>query len=258
MSGTLSRRDLLLAAAAIVSVAGRSEARTYSGGVPWNPGTADAPQVATAGELEFFTQAEAAFIDAAVARLIPADHLGPGAKEAGVTTFLDRQLAGPYGRAERWYMQGPWQDGTKSQGYQSRLSPAELYRIAIKSIDGHCRRAFSNKAFAELSADQQDQVLTEIEKGKLKIEDIGPHAVEIEGAKGPHGDTFFAVLMQNTIEGFFSDPIYGGNKDMVGWKLIGFPGARYDYRPYVGRHGEKLDLAPVGIRGRPAWNDQQG
>jgi gluconate 2-dehydrogenase gamma chain len=258
MSGSFSRRDLLLAAAAVVSVASRSEARTYSGGVPWSPGVADAPQIAAAGEFKFFTPAEATFIEAAVARLIPADHLGPGAREAGVTTFLDRQLAGPYGRAERWYMQGPWQDGTKSQGYQSRLSPAELYRIAIKYVNEHCRRAFSGKAFAELSADQQDQVLTEIEKGKLKIEDIGPHAIEIEGAKGPHGDTFFAILMQNTIEGFFSDPIYGGNKDMVGWKLIGFPGARYDYRPYVGRHGEKLDLAPVGIRGRPAWNEQQG
>ena len=257
MSGSLSRRDLVLAGAAFISIAGRSEARTYGGAVPWTPGTANAPSAATEGELKFFTAAEAAFIDAAVARLIPADHLGPGAKEAGVTIFLDRQLAGPYGRAERWYMQGPWQDGTKSQGYQSRLSPAELYRVAIKSIDQHCRQSFSGKTFAQLSADHQDQVLTEIEKGKLKIEDIGPHAIAIEGAKGPHSDTFFAVLMQNTIEGFFSDPIYGGNRDMVGWKLIGFPGARYDYRPYVGRHGEKLDLAPVGIRGRPAWNDQQ-
>jgi gluconate 2-dehydrogenase gamma chain len=63
--------------------------------------------------------------------------------------------------------------------------------------------------------------------------------------------------MQNTVEGFFSDPLYGGNKDMAGWKLIGFPGARYDYRPYVSRHGEKLDLEPVGIMGRSGWKSAQ-
>jgi gluconate 2-dehydrogenase gamma chain len=262
MSGSLRRRDVLLAGAAFasVSLSGRSDARVYGDGAPWTPGIApglaDVPQTIPEGDFKFFTTAEAAFIDAAVARLIPADHLGAGAKEAGVTVFLDRQLAGPYGRAERWYMQGPWHDGTKSQGYQSRLSPAELYRAAIRFIDQHCRQQLGGKGFAELSTDQQDSVLKEIEKGKLKIADIGPHAVEIEGAKGPDGDTFFAVLMQNTIEGFFSDPIYGGNRDMVGWKLIGFPGARYDYRPYVERHGEKLDLPPVGVRGRPEWKDQ--
>jgi gluconate 2-dehydrogenase gamma chain len=67
------------------------------------------------------------------------------------------------------------------------------------------------------------------------------------------GKAFFEQLLQNTIEGFFCDPIHGGNRDMVGWKLIGFPGARYDYRPYVEKHNQKLDLPPVGIQGRPGW-----
>jgi len=257
MSENLSRRGLLFAAAALASIAHPSAARTYSGTVPWTAGLADSPQPDRDGGLRFFTSAEAAFVDAAVARLIPADHLGPGAKEAGVTTFLDRQLAGPYGRAERWYMQGPWQDGTKSQGYQSRLSPADLYRVAIRSIDQHCRQVFDGRAFADLSHDQQDRILTDVEKGELKITDIGPHPLEIEAPTSPDSDTFFAVLMQNTIEGFFSDPIYGGNREMIGWKLIGFPGAHYDYRPFVARHGEKLDIMPVGIRGRPAWDDRQ-
>ena len=65
------------------------------------------------------------------------------------------------------------------------------------------------------------------------------------------------MLLQNTIEGFFSDPIYGGNRDMIGWKLIGFPGAHYDYRSYVKNHNERLSLAPVGIMGRPGWNPSQ-
>jgi gluconate 2-dehydrogenase gamma chain len=184
------------------------------------------------------------FVESAVARLIPEDELGPGAREAGVPFFLDRQLAGTYGRAERWYMQGPWPKGTKSQGYQTRFTPAQLYRAAIKAIDDHCRSSFQGKAFAKLSAGQQDQVLQELEQGKLKLQNVP-------------GDAFFELLLQNTIEGFFCDPIHGGNRDMVGWKLIGFPGARYDYRPYVTKHNQKLELAPVSIAGRPDWNPKK-
>lgn len=159
MPDTLRRRAVLLAGASLLAVyAGtRSQARSITGGVPWMPGPGDAPT--SEGTLKFFTSDEAAFIDAAVARLIPADDLGPGAKEAGVTVFLDRQLAGPYGHAETWYMSGPWHDGTKSQGYQSRLNPAALYRTAIKWIDDHCRQKFGGKTFSTLSPDQQDSVL---------------------------------------------------------------------------------------------------
>jgi gluconate 2-dehydrogenase gamma chain len=231
--------------------AGDAESHSYSGEIPWAPGMSNAPASAPAGPLQFFTPEEAAFIDAAVARIIPADDLGPGAKEAGVTTFLDRQLAGAYGRAETWYMRGPWKDGEKTQGYQSRLTPAQLYRTAIKAINDHCRKQYSDKAFNDLAAAQQDEVLTGLEKGTITLDGLGPHPIEIEGGKQ---DTFFSQFVQNVIEGFFSDPLYGGNKDMVGWKLIGFPGAHYDYRPYVSKHNTKLDIPPVGIKGRPGWN----
>ncbi len=254
-NGPLTRRGILSGGAALGSslVLGdrRAEAETYSGQVPWSPGTANSPEPILPGELRFFTQAEAAFIDAAVERLIPTDELGAGARDAGVTVFLDRQLAGAYGRAESWYMQGPWREGDDTQGYQSRLTPAQLYRTSMKFIDEHCRSKFEGKVFAALSIDQQDQTLTALEKGDLKVPGLGPHGIEIEGGKA---DTFFAQLLQNTMEGFFSDPLYGGNRDMVGWKLLGFPGAHYDYRPYVSKHGEKLSLAPVGIKGRPGWN----
>jgi gluconate 2-dehydrogenase gamma chain len=216
------------------------EAKSISGEMPWEPGVANAPMAVTPGLHQFFSAAEANFIDAAVSRLIPADDLGPGAKEAGVTAFLDRQLAGPFGNAERLYMRGPWEKGSKSQGYQSRLTPAQLYRAAIKGIDEHCRGAFSGKAFAELSSEQQDEVLKGLEKGDIKLSTA-------------NAATFFKTFLQNTIEGFFSDPIYGGNRDMVGWKLIGFPGARYGYRPYVAKHGKQLNLPPVGLKGRPEW-----
>jgi len=243
----VSRRDLLTAGLALGSAAaltGPAAARTLRSNDSWISSESAIPEAANfdvATAPSFLTAEERAFLDAAVARLIPADDLGPGAKEAGVTSFLDRQLAGAYGRAEGLYVQGPWHEGTPSQGYQSRFTPAQLYRSAIQAIDEHCKETFSNKTFAALSAEDQDKVLTSLEKGELALE-------------GLSSKTFFEVLMQNTIEGFFSDPIYGGNRDMVGWKLIGFPGARYDYRDYVAKHGEKFPLPPVGLRGRPDWS----
>jgi gluconate 2-dehydrogenase gamma chain len=243
--GKLSRRSLLSAGAVLGSAlalegAAPSAARTVSGEIPWQPGEASAPEPVGLGPYQFLTADEASFVDAAVSRLIPNDDLGPGAKEAGVTTFIDRQLAGAYGQAATWYMQGPWRKGEDSQGYQSRLTPAQLYRAAIKDIDDHCRQTFQNKAFRELSPDDQDQVLKGLESGDIKLANAD-------------AKTFFTVFLQNTTEGFFADPIYGGNRDMAGWKLIGFPGARYDYRPYVSKHNQKLDLPPVGLKGRPEW-----
>jgi gluconate 2-dehydrogenase gamma chain len=239
---TFSRRQLLSTGVIVGSgVALESaQARTIAGEVPWHPGQADSPDGFEPGPYQYFSAAEVAFVDAAVSRLIPKDDLGPGAREAGVTVFLDRQLAGPYGHAAQWYMQGPWKKGEKTQGYQSRFTPAELYRAAIKDIEAHCKDKFSGKVFSQLSDDQQDQILHGLEKGDIKL-------------KNADAKTFFEMFLQNTVEGFFSDPIHGGNRDMVGWKLIGFPGARYDYRPYVKQHGKKLDLPPVGLKGRPGW-----
>src|ERR1700694_1434416 len=90
----------------------------------------------------WLTQPEQACIEAAVARLIPADELGPGAKEAGVSYFIDQQLAGAYGTMARNYRQGLWPEGTPQQGYQSRLTPQELYRAAIPAVDAACVTRF--------------------------------------------------------------------------------------------------------------------
>ena len=238
----LSRRQLLSVGVLVGSTVAldRAQARSISGEVPWQPDEANKPDIARPGPSQFLRPEEGEFIDAAVSRLIPKDDLGPGAKEAGVTTFIDRQLAGPYGKGADWYMQGPWAHGTPTQGYQSRRGPAELYRAAIKAIDDYCAGKYGGKKFAALTPDQQDAVLKGVEGGDIKLKDVD-------------GKTFFTLFLQNTTEGFFSDPIYGGNRDMAGWKLLGFPGARYDYRPYVKKHNQKLGLAPVGIKGRPKW-----
>ena len=246
--GRLTRRGFLTQTAALSAASAASaplngaNARAIHGEVPWAPGEADLPiPVSQAGPYVYFTPEEAAFIESAVARLIPADELGPGARELGCPLFLDRQLAGAYGRAQRWYMQGPWAQGSKTQGYQSRMTPAQTYRAAIKATDAHCRNNFDKKSFAQLGPDDQDKVLSGLEGGQIKLDEVDATA-------------FFKQLLLNTREGYFADPLYGGNKNMAAWKMIGFPGARYDYRDYVAKHGERFPLPPVSLRGRPAWN----
>jgi gluconate 2-dehydrogenase gamma chain len=229
----------------VAPVAGVAGAAVIHRRLPWQEGEAAAPLAATqpsnAG-YTFLAAAEAAFVEAAVARLIPKDDLGPGALEAGVPTFIDRQLAGAYGNGSHWYMQGPWGEGESTQGYQSRMTPAAMYRAAIREIDEAVNKEGRAGVFAKLGADDQDRWLEQLEDGKVQL---------------PTADAkvFFQLLLQNTIEGFWADPIYGGNRDMAGWKLIGFPGARYDHSPFVAKHNERYPLPPVGLKGRPEWND---
>ncbi|MGY4513528.1 gluconate 2-dehydrogenase subunit 3 family protein [Bradyrhizobium sp. USDA 3650] len=240
----VSRRELLtagiVAGSSLAISSGSAAADTISQQVPWGPGEANKPGAVFKGGYEFFAPDEVAWVDAVVSRLIPKDELGPGARELGVTVFIDRQLAGAYGRAERWYMGGPWAKGTETQGYQSRMAPAQLYRAAIKAVDGYCRTEFGGKAFVDLGAEQQDKVLGDLEEGKAKLEQVD-------------GKAFFKQLLLNTQEGFFADPLYGGNRDMGAWKMIGFPGARYDYRDFVSKHGQRYPLPPVSLYGRPDW-----
>lgn len=238
----LSRRafigsSLLLAGTALGSSTALS--RTIGGEMPWTPGWADTPHSGEGGR--FFTPEEAQCVDAITARLIPSDDYGAGAREADVVTFIDRQLAGSYGRGDRWYMQAPFLDGTDEQGYQAELAPAGLYRKGIESLDAHCRGVHEGRRFAELSPDEQDAILHQLEDGELELDGV------------PAG-TFFELVLENAIEGFFCDPLYGGNRDMVGWRLVGFPGARYDYRDFLNHDGARIELAPVGLMGRPDWN----
>jgi gluconate 2-dehydrogenase gamma chain len=244
MTDRVSRRGLLTGAVALPAGLALSSARadTIRGEMPWREGQADPPHaVAIDNHYVYFTPDEAAFIEAAVSRLIPKDELGPGAAEAGVPFFLDRQLAGDYGAGGRWYMQGPWAKGEATQGYQTRMTPAQLYRAALKAIDDASSQANDGRTFAKLSTDQQDALLKQLEAGKLNL------------GGGVDAKSFFAQLLQNVMEGFFSDPLYGGNRDMAGWKLIGFPGARYDNTPFVKAYGQPYPLPPVGIGGRPEW-----
>lgn len=187
--------------------------------IPLVPARAQPP---ASGTYVFLSPREAMFIEAAVARLIPMDDLGPGAREAGVPQFIDRQLGGAWGAGERLYTSGPWREGTLSQGYQLPFTPAELFRNTLREID--------TEGFARLPPEQQDESLRKLEKERPQ---------------------FFDSLLALTLEGFFGDPIYGGNRGMVGWKLIGFPGAYANYYDLVDRYGVAFTAAPMSIADHP-------
>jgi gluconate 2-dehydrogenase gamma chain len=180
----------------------------------------------------FLNSDEAGFVEAAVARLIPVDDQGPGAIEAGVPGFIDKQLAGAWGAGERLYRSGPWQPGTPSQGYQLPFTPAELFRTALDAINKELAQA--GTPFARMSAEQQEAYLRHLEAGGR---DLG----------GVPSDVFFAHLWECTVDGYFSDPVYGGNRDMAAWRMIGFPGAYASYYDLVDKHGIKIDRPPMSL-----------
>ncbi|MFN0262246.1 gluconate 2-dehydrogenase subunit 3 family protein [Tepidamorphus sp. 3E244] len=232
----LSRRSFILAfsSTAMVTIA---KAREYTGGVPWTPKAALPPQEPDHRQ-SYLTAEERKFLTAAVDRLIPEDDY-PSASQAGVVDFIDYQLAGAFGRGDIYYLQGPFEDGLPTQGYQGE-APALLYRQAIEDIDKGLADT-AGKRFSELSETDQDTVLKRLSEGEADLPTVD-------------GKTFFDMLWQNTREGYFGDPVYGGNRDMAGWRMLGFPGARYDYRPWIDHNGQPVKLDPVSVAGYP----QQG
>jgi gluconate 2-dehydrogenase gamma chain len=183
----------------------------------------------------FFSPDEWRFLTAVVDRLIPHDDTGPGAVEAGVPVFIDRQMATKYGYGGLWYMHGPFAENTPpTLGYQLNLTPRQLYKAGIPAADKAITAAHG-KGFADLDDATKDDILTAMEAGTL---DIG---------NSPPAATLFGFFWQNTQEGYFSDPSYGGNKDAAAWAMIGFPGARGDYLDWVDQYGKKYPYPPTTI-----------
>ena len=187
---------------------------------------------------EYLNLSEWAFVMAATARLIPSANDGPGALEARVPVFIDKQLASKYGAAADWYMEGPHNPAAdQTLGYQTPLTPAQIYRQGTEKVNAWC---VSNrgKLFAQLDTLQQDEVLSDLQKGKIKM------PAELRD--------FFSILLSNTKEGYFSDPKYGGNHKMLAWSYIGFPGARASFKEWADQHNVAYPLGPVSISGERA------
>lgn len=230
LPGRPSRRSFLKATAAGAALSGLAvgaKAQTATPPVPLNE-----------YQTEYLNPEEWAFVMAAVARLIPSEGDGPGAIEARVPVFIDRQLAGDYGTADDWYMQGPHDPAADPlRGWQTPLNPAEVYRQGIPAFNAWCNEAHGAD-FADLEPDTQNAALTSLQKG--------------EAGLPPELKDFFTILLNNTKEGYFADPMYGGNHGMQAWSYIGFPGARANYKEWVLRYNVAYPLGPVSIKGERA------
>lgn len=165
------------------------------------------------------TAAEWDFLTAAVDTLIPADELTPSASQCGVVTFIDRQLAGAWGAGAKLYRSGPFETGKPEQGYQLPHTPHEFFAAGIAACNEWVRQS-RGRDFAELGPNDREAVLQELDASKATLADF-------------NGKQFFEALLQITMEGFFSDPIYGGNRDKIGWKLVGYPGLPADYSALI-------------------------
>jgi len=182
----------------------------------------------------FFTQGEWEFVCAFADRLIPADAEGPGALELNVPVFIDLQMGLPYGYGKLWYMGGPFRTADPSLGYQLPYAPRDIYRHGISAAEQAIQQAYG-KSFTDLDAAARDEVITRMQKGKLAMAPVP-------------SDVFFDQILQNTQEGYFSDPVHGGNRDMGAWKMIGFPGARADFTDFINQNGAKYPYGPVSIK----------
>ena len=191
-----------------------------------------APLPHTAEGYLFFTDREAAAVEALCDRLIPGGGVGPGALEAGCHRFLDRALRSSYGLGEGQYLRGPFAQGTPEQGYQLPLEPHELYRLALADLDAWSDAAHGSR-FAALPGGTQDEAIRLMQEGELALATV-PAAL------------FFGTLWFDVRAGYFADPIYGGNQNMEAWRMIGFPGAYTQLREYLSAE-EPVAIEPVSL-----------
>lgn len=239
MLPSISRRAVLISSVATVSLS------TF--GIPLNKLFAAEVSAALAPDLasyapSFLTAEEFRAVIAMCDRFIPADEEGPGALETNVPIFIDQQLHANFG--SEWYLKGPFPKKTDPlMGYQLPYRPQEIYRTGLKLLDDHCRMTH-NAAFADLSDTDKDFVLTSLEKNNVDFESMG------EGHLS--ASSFFSQVLSDTKSGYLADPMYGGNKGMASWTMIGFPGARASYVEWVTQHNVKYPLGPVSINGERA------
>ena len=180
----------------------------------------DIPGTGNVDGYMFFNAAEVRTLDAMTARVMPSEPDGRGAREAGVVTYLDHAVAGYF------------------RDLQS------IYRVGLQRLDAYAL-ARAAAIFPELSPAQQDEILAQLDTGS-GVSSAGANAdVRNAGGTDPILTRFFAIVREHTIQGMFCDPMYGGNRDFTGWKLIGFPGAQWEYTKEQMRPGFDATNIPI-------------
>jgi len=180
------------------------------------------------------TATEADFLSAAYDTIIPADTLSPTGTDCGLVTYLDRQLAGAWGSGARMYRNGPFFQGKPEYGYQLPLTPREFFAAGIQAANAWTSKTYG-KTFDRLTPADRVAALTAMEQSKAEF-------------AGFDGKQFFEALLQSAMEGFFADPMYGGNKSKVSWKMVGYPGLPATWASKALEYrGKKVTIEPQSI-----------
>jgi gluconate 2-dehydrogenase gamma chain len=217
----------------IGGIVGSSLKKTAKEEEPAKPDTtSDAPDRDYNQALMFFTQDQFQIAEAASERIYPKDENGPGAKELGVAFFIDHQMASAYGINGRDYMSPPFHPSEASQGYQLSFKRKELLALGLNALNDYSDDTYS-KPFTKITPEEQDAVLTAFEKNEVKL-------------KGVPAATFFNLLQNLTIEGVYSDPLYGGNKNMGGWKMRNYPGNQMSFYDVIEKE-EFIKMEPLSL-----------
>ena len=226
---TIPRRKFLVGAglAGTAAATGLSrEAQAQS------PATSPAPAAVAAPQPEpllLLNETEHAFVVAAVDTIIPADELSPSGSQCGCDVYIDRQLASAWGGGAKMYRAGPYTKGKPEQGYQLPLTPAEFITAGIAAANVWSRKTY-NMDFDRLDPDKRIEALKAMQEGKAAFENFNSRA-------------FFARLLTLTMEGFFGDPIYGGNRNKASWRMLGFPGLPATYANLIDEYRDKRYVA---------------
>ena len=262
------------AAAGIEALAGCGET-TPSGDTSLASENVNAPQLrnypyfasqspALCSLLSFFQRGEALTVEAFTARLLPGDESDPGARELCVTHYIDRKLAQYDTFATPTYFKPPFAEPAKGHalgregdtiyvdekdlplyGFQSSATPQDAYRKGIAAL-GEATQSLYNSDFAGLSETRQDEVIAAMEATDPSAKPgdypsaaakLGRRLESFFAPPAPSAFGFFSMLQDDANEGSFADPIYGGNRDFAGWKLIGYPGAQRAYTAQELKHG---------------------
>jgi len=226
---TVPRRQFLLGAGLAGTALAAGLASSAEAQQPVPATAAPVPSTPDAEPYVNLTALEAAFIVAAVDTLIPADELSPSGSDCGVAVFIDRQLGSAWGGGAKMYRVGPFVKGKPEQGYQLALTPREFFAAGIAAANAWTRKTYG-KDFDRLASADRVAALKAMEEGKAEFENFASRA-------------FFAQLHGITMAGFFSDPIYGGNRDKIGWKVLGFPGLPATYADKIDAYRDKRYVA---------------